>query len=249
MATEECSHTCKGDGQCNTDSLLSLLQEKEELLNSAGECGLKLQELLHQSQQEMEERRVKHEREMEDKVQEVYELKVCVQVRKKLYAHWPVIFFRLPKSLCCVQCNQDTVILHNLRYCEFWVFSNVDENVWRKIAMNSSVFLTSYALLVNWIVISFGFYNSGEVGECWTFNARQQDDITASPGRGRREEGWVWNNQYCLTLVVVLFPSELLTVFSWSLRINIPLECGWLVSPSVKSTFLHQHFSSIGNSE
>ena len=87
MATEECSHACKGDGQCNTDVLLSLLQEKEELLNSAGECGLKLQELLHQSQQEMEERRVKHEREMEDKVQEVYELKVCVQVRKKLYAH------------------------------------------------------------------------------------------------------------------------------------------------------------------
>ena len=74
--TEECSHVCKGDGQCNADVLVSLLQEKEELLNSAGECGLKLQELLHQSQQEMEERRIRHQREMEDRVQEVYELKV-----------------------------------------------------------------------------------------------------------------------------------------------------------------------------
>ena len=81
--TKDCNHVCKGDGQCNSDVLASLLQEKEELLNSAGECGLKLQELLHQSQQHMEEQRVLHERDMEEKVQELYELKVGEQVLLK----------------------------------------------------------------------------------------------------------------------------------------------------------------------
>ena len=62
------------------DVIASLLQEKEELLNYAGECGL---EILHQSQQHMEEQRVLHEREMEEKNQELNKLKVGEQVSLK----------------------------------------------------------------------------------------------------------------------------------------------------------------------
>ena len=60
-------------------------------MSYAGECGL---ELLHQSQQHMEEQRVLHEREMEEKDQELNQLKVEEQVLLKFS------FLFLYQSLC-----------------------------------------------------------------------------------------------------------------------------------------------------
>uniref|UniRef100_T2M7A1 Protein Spindly n=1 Tax=Hydra vulgaris TaxID=6087 RepID=T2M7A1_HYDVU len=65
------------------DGLLYVCKEKEEQLNLAGACGLKLHEQLIETQMYIDEMRVQHEAEMEKMVQEMFELRIKLEGKDK----------------------------------------------------------------------------------------------------------------------------------------------------------------------